>query len=45
MVGIQVPCRTPGSAQVPPRIWISHDDRVEFDNYEDCCSYNNEMCR
>ncbi|KAL7621085.1 hypothetical protein AAE478_008397 [Parahypoxylon ruwenzoriense] len=31
--------------KVPPRVWISDDDRVEFDNYEDCCRYNNEMYR
>ncbi|KAH6871631.1 hypothetical protein B0T10DRAFT_553329 [Thelonectria olida] len=31
--------------KVPPRRWISDDDMVEFDNYEDCCRYNNEMYR
>ncbi|KAI0096610.1 hypothetical protein GGR51DRAFT_26726 [Nemania sp. FL0031] len=25
------------------RIWISDDDRCEFDNYEDCERYNDEM--
>lgn len=31
--------------KVPPRIWISDDDRVEFDNYEDLCEYNDELHR
>lgn len=31
--------------KVPPRVWISNDDRVEFDNEEDCSRYNDEMSR
>jgi len=27
------------------KIWISDDDRVEFDNEEDCNAYNYEQCR
>ena len=27
--------------KVTPRVWYSHDDdRVQFDNFEDCCDYN-----
>ncbi|KAL7927172.1 hypothetical protein ACQKWADRAFT_279718 [Trichoderma austrokoningii] len=29
--------------KVPPRIWISDDGRVEFDNEEDCLAYDEEM--
>ncbi|KAM5348919.1 hypothetical protein ACJ41O_008742 [Fusarium nematophilum] len=32
-------------AKVPPRRWISDGDMVEFDNYEDCCRYNDERDR
>lgn len=28
--------------RVPPRVWISDDDMVEFDNHEDCCKYNDK---
>ncbi|PON21940.1 hypothetical protein TGAM01_v209196 [Trichoderma gamsii] len=31
--------------KVPPRVWISDDGRVEFDNDEDCSRYNDEMNR
>lgn len=31
--------------KVPPRLWISDNDMVEFDNEEDCCRYNKEMDR
>ncbi|MBE3048491.1 hypothetical protein IMZ48_39515 [Candidatus Bathyarchaeota archaeon] len=26
--------------KVPPRVYYSQDDRVQFDNFEDCCDYN-----
>lgn len=29
--------------ELPKRIWISLDDRVEFDNEEDCQVYNNKQ--
>ncbi|KAF2182920.1 hypothetical protein K469DRAFT_690374 [Zopfia rhizophila CBS 207.26] len=29
--------------RLPKRVWISYDDRVEFDNEEDCNAYNNEQ--
>ena len=28
-------------AKLPKKVWISNDDRVEFDNEEDCNAYNN----
>ena len=31
--------------KLPPRTWISDDDMVEFDNYEDCYRYNDELYR
>ena len=29
--------------RLPRRVWISNDDRVEFDNEEDCIAYDNEQ--
>ena len=31
--------------ELPKKVWISNDDRVEFDNEEDCDAYNNELFR
>lgn len=31
--------------RLPKRVWISYDDRVEFDNEEDCNAYDNEQFR
>ena len=31
--------------KVPPRVWISGDGRVEFDNPEDCSRYDDEQYR
>ncbi|KAF2475817.1 uncharacterized protein BDR25DRAFT_339807 [Lindgomyces ingoldianus] len=31
--------------RLPKRVWISCDDRVEFDNEEDCNAYDNEQFR
>ncbi|KAI0120738.1 hypothetical protein BJ170DRAFT_646576 [Xylariales sp. AK1849] len=31
--------------KVPPRVWISNNDMVTFDNEEDCSRYNDEMYR
>jgi hypothetical protein len=31
--------------RLPKRVWISIDDRVEFDNEEDYDAYNDERCR
>ncbi|SRR6266536_1860572 len=31
--------------ELPKKVWISYDDRVEFDNEEDCDAYNNEQFR
>jgi hypothetical protein len=31
--------------RLPKRVWLSCDDRVEFDNEEDCNEYNNEWFR
>ena len=31
--------------RLPKRVWISDDDRIEFDNKEDCIAYNNEQFR
>jgi hypothetical protein len=31
--------------ELPKKVWISNDDRVEFDNEEDCNAYNNEQFR
>jgi hypothetical protein len=31
--------------RLPKRVWISNDDRVEFDNEEDCMAYDNEQFR
>ncbi|MCJ1421456.1 hypothetical protein MMC32_007820 [Xylographa parallela] len=31
--------------KLPKKIWISYDDRVEFDNEEDCDAYDNEQFR
>lgn len=28
---------------LPPKVWISNNERVEFDNKEDCEAYNNEQ--
>ncbi|ELR08388.1 hypothetical protein VC83_03531 [Pseudogymnoascus destructans] len=28
---------------LPPKVWISNNERVEFDNEEDCEAYNNEQ--
>lgn len=28
---------------LPPKVWISNNKRVEFDNEEDCDAYNNEQ--
>jgi hypothetical protein len=28
---------------LPKKIWISENDRVQFDNYEDCDAYNDEQ--
>lgn len=30
---------------LPPRVWISIDDRVEFTNYDGLCEYNDELQR
>jgi hypothetical protein len=29
--------------KLPKKVWISDDDRVEFDNEEDCNAYNHEQ--
>ena len=31
--------------ELPKKVWISNDDRVEFDNEDDCNVYNNEQFR
>ena len=31
--------------KLPKKVWISYDDRVEFDNEENCDAYNNEQFR
>ncbi len=31
--------------KLPKKVWISNDDRVEFDNEEDCNAYDNEQFR
>ncbi|OAA33091.1 hypothetical protein AAL_00556 [Moelleriella libera RCEF 2490] len=31
--------------EIPPRRWISADDRVAFDNCEDCYAYDEELSR
>ena len=31
--------------KLPKKVWISYDDRVEFDNEEDCNAYDNEQFR
>ncbi|KAF2270179.1 hypothetical protein CC78DRAFT_194405 [Lojkania enalia] len=31
------------TTKLPKKIWISNDDRVEFDNEEDCIAYDNEQ--
>jgi hypothetical protein len=31
--------------KLPKKVWISDDDRVEFDNEEDCNAYNREQLR
>jgi len=33
------------ATKLPKKVWISNDDRVEFDNEEDCNAYNNEQFR
>lgn len=33
------------ATKLPRKVWISYDDRVEFNNEEECNAYNNEQFR